>query len=70
MYGLAPENCRDSGRETPAKNDSFCDVQDVSQAFASSEHAEIEEYDGGLDGSDGDGVMDFAHTDVLVHIQL
>lgn len=52
------------------KNDGFRDVQYVFQAFASSEQAEVEEQDGGLDGSDGDGVMDFADIDVLVHVQL
>ena len=43
VYWLAVEDCRKNGRNTPAKNSGFGDVDYVSEPIASSEQAEVEE---------------------------
>lgn len=43
VYRLALKDCRQNGRHAPAKNNGFGDVYYVSEPFASSEQAEVEE---------------------------
>lgn len=69
-YRFAVKDGRKNGRHTPAKNNGFGDVYNASEPAPGSEQAEVEEQDGGLDGSDVDRVVYLADPDGLVDRQL